>query len=86
MKTIRISAVAVLMAAGVLALQGIQAQQAEARRTELQRHDLSVPGRELIQVRVEIPPGSVFPSHTHPGEEVIYVIEGAWNTRSVANR
>jgi quercetin dioxygenase-like cupin family protein len=78
MNTIRISAVAVLMVAGVLALQGIQAQQAEARRTELQRHDLSVPGREIIQVRVEIPPGSVFPSHTHPGEEVIYVIEGSW--------
>ena len=37
-----------------------------------------MPGREIIQVRVEIGPGSVFPSHTHPGEEIIYVIEGAW--------
>ena len=77
MKTIRIIAVAPLIVAGAVALHAVQAQP-EARRTELQRHDLSVPGREVIQVRVEIEPGSVFPSHTHPGEEVIYVIEGAW--------
>ena len=78
MKTIRTIAVAVLIVAGVVALHAMEAQQAEAQRTELQRHDLSVPGREIIQVRVEIGPGSVFPSHTHPGEEIIYVLEGAW--------
>jgi quercetin dioxygenase-like cupin family protein len=61
-----------------VALPFIQAQQTGAQRTELQRHDLSVPGREVIQVRVDIGPGSVFPSHTHPGEEIIYVIEGEW--------
>jgi quercetin dioxygenase-like cupin family protein len=42
----------------------------------LQQHDLSTPGREAIQVRVEIDPGYVFPKHTHPGEEIIYVLEG----------
>ena len=46
------------------------------RRTTLQQHDLSAPGREAIQVRVEIDPGYVFPKHTHPGEEIIYVLEG----------
>jgi len=25
---------------------------------------------------VEIDPGYVFPKHTHPGEEIIYVLEG----------
>jgi quercetin dioxygenase-like cupin family protein len=78
MKTIRIIAIAPLIVAGAVVLHTVQPQPAEAQRTELQRHDLSVPGREVIQVRVEIEPGSVFPSHTHPGEEVIYVIEGAW--------
>jgi quercetin dioxygenase-like cupin family protein len=77
MKTIRIIAVAPLIVAGAVALHAVQAQP-EARRTELQRHDLSVPGREVIQVRVEIGPGSVFPAHTHPGEEIIYVIDGVW--------
>lgn len=46
------------------------------RRTELQRHDLSVPGRELIQVRVDFDPQYVSPRHTHFGEEIIYVLEG----------
>ena len=52
------------------------AQQPGTKRTELQRHDLSAPGREVIQVRVDFDPGYVAPRHTHPGEEVIYVIEG----------
>ena len=78
MRTIRIVAVAVLMVASAVALHVVQAQQAGAKRTELQRHDLSVPGREVIQVRVDLEPGYAFPSHTHPGEEIIYVIEGTW--------
>lgn len=45
-------------------------------RTDLQRSDLSVPGREVLQARVDFAPGSSFPRHTHPGEEIIYVIEG----------
>jgi quercetin dioxygenase-like cupin family protein len=51
-------------------------QQAGTKRTDLQRHDLSAPGREVIQVRVDFDPGYVAPRHTHPGEEIIYVIEG----------
>jgi len=53
-----------------------QTQQAGTTRTDLQRHDLSAPGRELIQVRVGFEPGYVSPRHTHPGEEIIYVLEG----------
>ena len=52
------------------------AQQPGTKRTDLQRHDLSVPGREVIQVRVDFDPGYVAPRHTHPGEEIIYVLEG----------
>ena len=45
-------------------------------RTDLQRHDLSVPGREVIQNRVEIDPDAPAIRHWHPGEEIIYVLEG----------
>ena len=78
MKPMRIVAVAVLIVAVAVTLPGVQAPPPGATRTELQRHDLSVPGREVIQVRVELAPGTAFPSHTHPGEEIIYVIEGTW--------
>ena len=47
------------------------------RRTDLQRHDLSVAGREVVQVRVDIAPGARSVKHTHPGEEIIYVLEGS---------
>jgi quercetin dioxygenase-like cupin family protein len=46
------------------------------RRTDLQHHDLSVPGREVIQNRVDIGPEAPYVRHKHPGEEVIYVLEG----------
>ena len=45
-------------------------------RTDLQRHDLSIPGRELIQNRVDISPDAPPIKHKHPGEEIIYVLEG----------
>jgi quercetin dioxygenase-like cupin family protein len=54
----------------------VQAQQTGSKRIDLQRHDLSAPGREVVQVRVEFQPGYVAPRHTHPGEEIIYVVEG----------
>ena len=45
-------------------------------RTDLQRHDLSAPGREVLQALVTFAPGSSFPRHSHPGEEIIFVTEG----------
>src|SRR6202158_6434607 len=71
-------AIAALLATPGLALHGAQAQQVGARRSDLQRHDLSVPGREVIQTIVELEPGTTAPRHTHPGEEIIYVLEGTW--------
>jgi quercetin dioxygenase-like cupin family protein len=76
MKTTRILAAAALIAGSALALHVAQAQQPGIKRTDLQRHDLSAPGREVFQVRVDFAPGSAFPRHTHPGEEIIYVLEG----------
>jgi quercetin dioxygenase-like cupin family protein len=45
-------------------------------RTDLQRHDLTIPGHEALQVIVGFGPGVVAPAHKHPGEEIIYVLEG----------
>jgi len=45
-------------------------------RTDLQRQDLSISGHEVIQARVELTPDAPPIRHTHPGEEVIYVLEG----------
>jgi quercetin dioxygenase-like cupin family protein len=76
MKTIRIMTVAVLIVATSLALHVTLARQTGIKRTDVQRHDLGVPGREVIQVRVDFAPGVAFGSHSHPGEEIAYVLEG----------
>jgi quercetin dioxygenase-like cupin family protein len=74
MKTIRL--IAVLVAASTLAPLA-PAQVAGIKRTDLQRHDLSVPGYETVQARIDIAPGVIAPKHKHPGAEIIYVLEGS---------
>ena len=78
MKTTRVLPLAVLIVGSGLALHVARAQQpAGTKRTELQRHDLGTPGREVVQARIDFDPGAVFGKHTHPGEEIIYVLEGS---------
>jgi quercetin dioxygenase-like cupin family protein len=45
-------------------------------RTDLQEHDLSIPGRIVIQNRVQVSPDAPAFRHKHPGDEIIYVLEG----------
>ena len=77
MKTTLIMALALLISGSAFALYRVSGQQAEIKRTDLQRNDLSAPGREVVQVRVDIPAGVLATRHSHPGEEIVYVIEGS---------
>lgn len=72
-----ILAAAALVVGSGLTLGPAQAQQTGIGRTETLRHDLGNSGREVVQVRVDFAPGASFPKHTHPGEEIAYVLEGA---------
>src|SRR5258705_7613204 len=76
MNTTRIMALVVLIVGSGLALHVARAQQPGVTRNDLQRHDLGVPGREVVQVRVDFAPGVAFGKHSHPGEEIVYVLEG----------
>ena len=79
MKTTRIMVMAIAaLIATTGALNVGQGQQVGARRIDLQRHDLSVTGREVLQTIVELEPETTAPRHSHPGEEIIYVLEGTW--------
>lgn len=49
--------VAVLIAGSGLALHVTHAHQSGIKRTDARRHDLAVPGREVIQLRVDFDPG-----------------------------
>ena len=76
MKSTRMLAAAMLFVGSGLLLQTAQAQMAGVHRTDLVQHDLSVPGREGVQVRVDLDPGAFAPMHSHPGEEIAYVLQG----------
>jgi quercetin dioxygenase-like cupin family protein len=45
-------------------------------RTVLQRADLTNPGHEAVTARADFPVGGSTGKHTHPGDEVSYVLTG----------
>ncbi|TKC59109.1 cupin domain-containing protein [Pedobacter hiemivivus] len=75
-KNLILSAITIFSLALLFTPDMAKAQQSGIKRTELQRHDLSIPGREAIQVRIDFEKGASFGKHSHPGEEIIYVLEG----------
>jgi quercetin dioxygenase-like cupin family protein len=77
MQTARIAGVVALIVAGGLALHVARTQQPGLKRTDLQQHDLSIPGREVLQAIVALDPGVSSGKHWHPGDEIIYVLEGS---------
>src|SRR5215813_12171871 len=77
MKVIQTVAAVVAIVAGALAPHVAPAQGPGLTRTDLSRNDLSISGREAIQVLVGFAPGVIAPNHKHPGEEIVYVVEGA---------
>ena len=57
---------------------GIGAQQPTFKRTVLQQADISAPGREAVTAVVDFQPGGSPGRHTHPGEEIGYVLDGTF--------
>jgi quercetin dioxygenase-like cupin family protein len=72
----------IAVAAGVFALAGtfgitaLNAQQPGFTRAVLQKQTLSTPDREAVVARAEFIPGGAAGRHTHPGEELGYILEG----------
>ena len=62
--------------AAVVGTASILAQASGIQRTVVHKADVSVPGREAVIARVELAPGAVAGRHTHPGDEITYVMEG----------
>lgn len=78
-KTFKLQTMAamLLLAGSTLAPHFAFAQQPPGiGRTQSLKHDLADPGREAIQVRVDFAQGAAFGFHSHPGEEIAYVLEG----------
>ena len=78
MKTTAIMASVLLLLFGVVALYANRPPPMleGVSRKDLQRHDLDIPGREVVQTEVTLAPGVFAPRHWHPGEEIVYMLEG----------
>ena len=70
------AALAVAALAGTWGIQTLNAQQPGFTRVPLQDQELTAAGRHVVQARAEFSPGGEVGKHTHPGEEVSYVLEG----------
>jgi quercetin dioxygenase-like cupin family protein len=68
----------IMLAASFLAfnLLATAATSAQIKRTPVLTADVAAPGHEAVVVRGEIDPGVSAPRHTHPGDEISYVLEG----------
>lgn len=69
---------AALVLGGILAITAgtLFAQASGLTRVMVGKADVSVPGREAVVARVEVAPGAKAGRHTHPGDEISYVMEG----------
>jgi quercetin dioxygenase-like cupin family protein len=86
MRRILFVLVALIALAGVVAYMAPASGQAgkttrdelsgKLARREIQRAQLSIAGREMVQVETLIPAGVESGWHIHPGEEVGYIVEG----------
>jgi len=74
-RLLKTALVTTLAVGGMLA--GLGAQQPGFKRTVLQQSKMSVPGRESVTAVAEFEPGATVGRHTHPGEEIGYILEGA---------
>lgn len=68
--------VAILLIGAYTNSASAQTKNSGISRTELQRHDMSTSGTEMVQAHIDFEPGTAFGNHKHPGEEIIYVLEG----------
>jgi quercetin dioxygenase-like cupin family protein len=66
-----------LILASIAAMVVSSAHAQGITRDELKRADLTGKEMDVIVTIVTVPPGGNLPRHTHPGEEAVYVLEGA---------
>jgi quercetin dioxygenase-like cupin family protein len=76
MKSVKVAFTGALVIATLTSANILMAQAPALTRTIVTKADVSVPNREAVIARVEVAPGGVAGWHTHPGDEISYVMEG----------
>lgn len=77
MKPSYVLSAALVAAAVAFTSHIVLAQGTGLARTDLIQRDISIEGHEAVQVRVDFEPGAASINHSHPGEEIAYVLAGS---------
>ena len=72
---------AALAGAAALSSAAASVPQQGITRTDLTRSPVGADAGEAVQVLVRFDPGALARRHSHPGEELVYVVEGALEYR-----
>jgi quercetin dioxygenase-like cupin family protein len=67
----RVAGVIALLVGGI-----VLAQPGGLNRVVVGKGEISVPGREAVVATVDVAPGMRAGRHTHPGDEISYILEG----------
>lgn len=67
---------ALLLVAALFCSAASTAQVPSIQRSVLARGDVSIADREAVVARVDIASGAAAGAHTHPGDEIGYVLDG----------
>ena len=68
----------VSMALGAVGATYVSAQAPQITRTEILRKPMSgLDNKEVVVFVADVPPGGVAGTHYHPGDEAIYMLQGA---------
>ena len=78
-RTLVLLAVSVVsMALGAIGATYVSAQAPQITRTEILRKPMSgLDNKEVVVFVADVPPGGVAGTHYHPGDEAIYMLQGA---------
>jgi quercetin dioxygenase-like cupin family protein len=78
-RTLVLLAVSIVsMALGAIGATYVSAQAPQITRTEILRKPMSgLDNKEVVVFVADVPPGGVASTHYHPGDEAIYMLQGA---------
>jgi quercetin dioxygenase-like cupin family protein len=77
MRILRNAAVTLVTLTGLTIAASLPADDSQAKRTILERHDQSAgTGKEIVIGTADLPAGTSIGWHTHPGDEAGYIVRG----------
>jgi quercetin dioxygenase-like cupin family protein len=77
MSTLRILATALVLAFGSQLIQSAHAAESAVATPLMLKELPDVPGKEMLMITVDYPPGAVDPVHRHDAYAFIYVLQGS---------